>query len=52
MTNTEIATIITIAIGIPVLAGVSFWFVVLTIAKELDIAPLARKDPLNKAGNE
>lgn len=33
-----------IAIGIPVLAGVSFWFIVLAIARELDVAPLARKD--------
>lgn len=48
----EIIIILSIVIGIPILAGVSFWFVVLAIAKELDMAPLARKDPLNKAGNE
>ncbi len=42
------AIILAIIIGIPISAGVAFWFIVLAIAKNLDIAPLARKDPLRK----
>ena len=52
MTSSEIIIILAIAICIPILIGVSFWFVVLAIAKNLDMAPFARKDPLNKAGRE